>query len=59
MRARGLQLSRVARAALPADTATPSSEARQTGTPRAREVGPDSWRGWGGLGEHYGGVRFV
>jgi hypothetical protein len=46
-------------AALPADTAAPSPEARQTGAPRVREVGLNSWKGWGGLGEHYGEVRFV
>jgi hypothetical protein len=45
--------------ALPAGMAAPSPEARQTGSSRAREVGPGSWRGWGGSGEHYGGVRFV
>jgi hypothetical protein len=47
------------RAVLPADTAAPSPEARQTGAPRAREVSLNSWKGWGGLGEHYGGVGFV
>jgi hypothetical protein len=47
------------RAALHVGTTAPSPEARQTGSPRAREVGPGSWRGWGGSGEHYGGVRFV
>jgi hypothetical protein len=46
-------------AALPADTAAPSLEARQTRALRAREVGLNSWIGWGGLGEHYGEVRFV
>jgi hypothetical protein len=61
MRARGLQLRRVARggAPLPADTTAPLPEARQTGTPMAREVDPNSWRGWGELGEHYGRVEFV
>jgi hypothetical protein len=32
-------------AALPAGTAAPSTEARQTGVLRALGVGPDSWRG--------------
>jgi hypothetical protein len=41
------------------DTAAPLPEVRQTRTPKAREVGLDSWRGWGELGEHYGGVGFV
>jgi hypothetical protein len=45
--------------ALPASTAAPSPEARQTRTSRAREVGLGSWRGWGGPGEHYGRVGFV
>jgi hypothetical protein len=48
MRARGLQLRWVARVALPTGTVAPSPEARQTRTRRAREVGPGSWRGWGG-----------
>jgi hypothetical protein len=45
--------------ALPVGTAAPSPKARQTRTPSAREVGPGSWRGWGGPGEHYGRVGFV
>jgi hypothetical protein len=31
-------------AALPMGTAVPSPEARQTGSPRARGVGPGNWR---------------
>jgi hypothetical protein len=46
-------------AALPADTAMSSPEARQTGTPKAREVGSNNWRGWGGSAKHCGGVGFV
>jgi hypothetical protein len=45
------------RAGLPAGTAAPSPKTRQTGSPRAREVDPGSWRGWGGSGEHYGRGR--
>jgi hypothetical protein len=41
------------------DTTTPSPEVRQTGTPKAREVSLNSWRGWGGPDEHYGGAGFV
>jgi hypothetical protein len=39
--------------------AVSSPEARQTRVPRAREVRLNSWKGWGGLGKHYGGVGFV
>jgi hypothetical protein len=46
-------------AVLLAGTAVPSPKARQTGSPRARGVGPGSWRGWGGSCELYGGVGFV
>jgi hypothetical protein len=44
-------------AALSADTAAPSSEARQTGAPRALGVGLDIWRGWGLPDERYDGVE--
>jgi hypothetical protein len=36
-----------------------SPEARQTGATRALGVGLGSQGGWGGLGEHYGGIEIA
>jgi hypothetical protein len=53
---RGLVSSGQPGAALSADTAAPSSEARQTGASRVLGVGLGRWRGWGELDKHYGEV---